>query len=249
MGDSSTCSGGGGRRLAQVSDPGWSKAGNVSVAILGVIVGTIVALIFVYALQLALAPRAQREEARERLRDIRGAANSYSIVPLDVTLDERAPGGYSVRLEIENRGRGAKFAALIESIEGSQQPLHNPHSHLAWVGRPGVIDEEIPPGETRLIVVGFVARSLGTVAGYEFYETKPDGTPLEPNFPQRLVPGVTTLWCRISARNIPEIGYSRRIGVEVVIEGTVTADVRVAADPPDAERMTSVPSLERLLDY
>ena len=113
------------------------------------------------------------------------------------------------------------------------------------MSRKGVLVEEIPPGEERLIGVGCITTEE---SGLRFTPLAPNGEVYGRSY--RLSRGITTIWLRVSVREVAEIGYSRRIGVTIDwSEGGTEYSVSLATDPEDAEVTSMVPTIGKLLDF
>ena len=193
---------------------------------------------------VAAFPR-QRNEARIRLQQIKEAAGTFELSPTEATT---VPGDSHdlLRVLVENRGSGGRFGVVIEEIDGVEEPLVDPFAPLHWMARPGVLDEEIPTGEGRLIGVGFIENRGDT---YTFRPRSPDGTPYGRDY--QLHKGRTTIWLRVSSRGLAEITYVKWISVSIEWDGAPGSEYSVSLgpehDPPEARYVVS--KMARLLDY
>lgn len=225
----------------------------VSIRVLiGLSAGALAAVLVVLVAQLLAVPKAaitQRDEARNRLQEIKTAKDSYSIVPARAWSIPDASGAHGdiLRVEVVNEGRGAAFSVVIESIEGLSEELVDPHSHLYWMDRPGIHMEEIPPGEGRLIGVAIVTPAH---VGYALTPMCAEGRRTSGRSYHFDTAVQLVVWLRVSARNAPEINYSRRIGVAINWDGPGNdLHIGLASDPEEPERREYSPLLERLLDF
>ena len=163
------------------------------------------------------APKCQRDEARRRLKKIKKAAASYSIVADQPSLAPHGQGSI-VRVPIRNQGRGAHFGVVIEELQGTEEPLLDRYAHVHWQGRIGVVDEEIPTDEGRLVDIGYLRWNI--IGEEDPAQSRFEFKPMNPEaevggrgyFAQ---PGTITIWLRVSARQVAEVGYAKRIGVTV----------------------------------
>ena len=194
--------------------------------------------------ELASAIRHQRDKARERLKEIKEASLKYTVVPTNADTAPRNEDALR-RVLIENRGRGARFAVVIERISGTEEPLLDSLSPLYWMARKGVLDEEIPAGEGRLIGVGSISHGDNT---YWFTPLSPEGRPYDRRY--RLTEGVTTICLRVSVRGLPEISYTRWVNVSITWDGPGSeyfVDLGPDPDPPD--KSETIPTMAALLDF
>lgn len=189
----------------------------------------------------------QRDEARRRLREIRRTSREYRLVPVRAWSAPLEGQGDLLRLEVRNEGRGARFAVVMEELRGTEEELLDPHTHLYWMGRRGVLDEEIPPGEERLVGLGFVQPNL-VQQWLVFTPADPSGKPWGRSY--QAAPGEVVIWLRISTRGLPELGYSRLIGVSARWDGS-SGDVfyDLEPDPPGTEAEVHSPAFAHLLDW
>jgi hypothetical protein len=196
--------------------------------------------------RLAVAGSAQRDEARERLREIKAAAGIYEIAPKDPSTAPLDEGAALLRVPVENRGRGARFTVVIERLEGTEEPLLDPFAPLYWMGRKGVFDEEIAGGEGRLVGIGFIWPQGDS---YLFAPMGVDGKQGGRSYELRR--GETTIWLQLSVQGIPEFDYTRQIGVRINWpEGSDEYSVELAPhDPGDSRPARHVPTIGGLLDF
>ncbi|NOX23398.1 MAG: hypothetical protein GXP36_09950 [Actinobacteria bacterium] len=190
------------------------------------------------------AARHQRDAARTRLREIKRAASELSIVATEARSIPDGPGAI-VQVQVRNEGRGALFAVVIESIVGSEEGLIDPFAPLYWMGRPNVLDEEIPPRESRVVGLGWL--SGGGSRGLEFTPMSPDGTSHRRKY--KLLKGTTTVRFLVSARGVPEFDYTRPISVSIRWEGPGN-DPHIG-DPTSEDAMICrfSPPVTKLLDF
>ncbi len=191
------------------------------------------------------APLQQRDEARQRLELLKLASEQIEVTPVSTRCRLGVNGRFTILCEIQNSGRTAQFAVTIEAVDDSEQPLGDPYIHLEWWDRPNVIVEEIPAVEHREIVVGIATMEPGRFA---FYSMSPNGTHRDP--PCLAVLDHVTVWIRVSARNLTEKSYSRKIGIQISWpQGADEPTASLAPDPIDAELRLSTPSFSALLDF
>lgn len=187
----------------------------------------------------------QRDEARSRLREIREAAETFEVAPVEATsvpVNEDA----LLRILVENRGRGARFGVVLEDIDGTEEPLVDPFAPLYWMARPGVLAEEIPTGEGRLVGVAVIERQGN---GFTLWPMSPTGDRYERDYP--LSEGRTTLWLRLSTRGLPEVTYVRWVSVVIDWDGQPGSDphVEVGPDRDPPEDRYVIASMAPLLEY
>ena len=218
-----------------------------------------VVLVFLVALLINLprALRQQRNEARQRLLDIKEAAESYSIEVVRTDTAHRLNiGGIHPTMmvhtvEIRNTGRSAQFAVVLDEIEGIFGGS-KAFRYLHWADRPGVVSEEIPPGEGRVIesIVTGALRSPNTRKGdkgpFHMFWTvmMSDGTVSDDWTPMGSREDLV-VWIRISTRNLPNINYSRRVGLALRPNGIG----RLLPERPGDVVITRAPRLDALLDF
>jgi hypothetical protein len=186
-------------------------------------------------------PVAQRDAARVRLVRIKKAVESYDIVPgKAVVWRTQQLGDEAVLITITNRGRGAQFSAVFEGI-GENSDLWS--DYLPWQGSPATV-EEIPTGESRQIILVGVRQCERAVSVHGWEWALPSDAENLTWYPA--AKDKHTFWIRVSARNVPEISYSRRIGV---IKGGPGWMPGFAPEPADAVTFVEVPALKSLLDF
>ncbi len=133
----------------------------VAVRAVSAAAGFLSPLVLLFVFHLALAPVRQRDEARSLLSGIKEAANTYDLKPIQADVEHMADSRWMVRLHFRNLGRWGQFAAVLDHLDGIQGYLVDPATYLYWCGRPGVVAEEIPPGEPRQIGILQLTRGSG----------------------------------------------------------------------------------------
>ena len=233
------------RRGNEVRIVHWPGAIQVIVPIGCALLVAILVLAVVHANYLVKAPRSQRDEARQRLRDVKKAIETITLMPTDASVKKMpgATGSPYVFCTVKNVGRMAQFAVTIDSVEGAEAELQEPHVNLLWWDRPGTIVEEIPPGESRPIVVGTIRRLDRQL---HFRSVSPTGVHREPASASS---GDITVWFRVSLRNQPEMSYTRKVGVVIGWPDGGLPAATLAPDPPDVETSGTAASFASLLDF
>jgi hypothetical protein len=246
----------GGGSAAWSEGYGWDWVGSVILGVAAAVFGVVVVLAVVDANNLIKAPRFQRDQARQRLLAIRDATTAYAIeyedafgmAGLPPTIQDEsatfADKHETIGVLIRNAGVGAQFAVVLEEVEG-KDGFGFPHvyDYLRWGGRPNITVEEIPPDEGRSVEVLATRPNRANAAGFEWALLGPSG--IATNWWTCTDPELR-LWIRVSARAVPEINYSRVIGLRVSALGTFAAQL---PDRSDAVRLSRAPSLRSLLDF
>jgi hypothetical protein len=228
----------------------WWASGRTDDGVLVAGAAVIFVLVFaagvVFACVAFIAPREQREAARERLAEIHRKAHTFGIVGIEARRDVSASSHAFLVVDIENTGRAASFAASLVGAESADtRPIG--YIPLEWRGSPAMVVEEIPTGERRTIGVGRYHGQGGEHPRVVLWPAMPGGGVMDLGFfmdePPRL-----TLWLQVSARAVGEVGYSRRIGVVLEFHPESEACSVALLDPVDGDEKFA-PSFSDLLNY
>jgi hypothetical protein len=157
-----------------------------------VVLGVFAFITVVWVLCLTRCPSAQRDAAHLRLFRIDNAIQQYKLVSVKGDLLEDRETGWPkglpdyqrhgremadvVRFFIENRGRGAQFAVLVQSLDRFDRPLDNPFAPLHWFSRSGAYSEEIPNGEKRVIGIAYLLHELSPKGELRMVLQAPSGS-------------------------------------------------------------------------
>jgi len=223
----------------------WSEGNRTVMTTLGGLAGGLLVIVGVYIGATTAAPRAQREEARNRLTRIKKAREEYALSAVGSVNNPSPKGGSEsfIDLRVNNDGRPAWFSVVIEGIDGADKELIDPFARLYWKDRPAHDPQEWPRGEERTIGVATIFRPHG---GFAIKPMSADGP--RTGGQMYLLPedGLVKIRVRVTARNDPAVEFYQRFVVPIRTTPGGYSLETATTEPPFQQPLTN---LDRLLEF